>query len=176
MIFWGLIYSLGANARVVNSRKLLFGILTVLSLGISNPAAAEELTMICRNKDDVNIYKYSNPLLGRKQVLERIDGKWIPWGSTYAEPHEPKKLSIYDRGAVLTYVVKHTAKGANKPIGLELGDPFLVKFRWTLDFQFLTHKQTATFTKPDGRAIIHGQKGYDPDVPDTLSGKCEKDD
>tara|TARA_B100001093_G_scaffold495253_1_gene539519 strand:- start:478 stop:909 length:432 start_codon:yes stop_codon:yes gene_type:complete len=122
-------------------------------------AVAEEIVMICtfydkdryEGKSETEYLKYSNPLIGRKQIYDRVDGKWKKWCRPSEHDHKPCELTVSDKGAVGTFYVKDTLK---KPeLGKPAGFKYVVVFNFTFDFEFLKKRVDYYFETLSGRRI-----------------------
>ena len=155
-------------------RKALIGVLVTALLGVATPVAAEEITMICKYEDHTRIHKYVDPLVGKKKVLQRFEGAWIPWGSGGKGKHRPPLLTITKRGAVLKTVYKLTAEQDYEDSNLKKGDEYLRHWRYVLDFEFFTRKVERYVTKMGGSPLVKGKLELDPDKPKIQNWNCKK--
>ena len=90
----------------------------------------------------------------RKEILQRIDGAWIKWGSSPPKPFK-NELSISDKGAVLTLSFKRIAdKEDARFLGIPNETPFIIKRNLFLDFEFLTRRYEHSVTKMNGEKLL----------------------
>ena len=155
-------------------RKTLIGVLVTALLGVATPVAAEEITMICKYEDKTKIYKYVDPLIGKKKILQRVEGEWVAWTCHSEEHHRPPLLNITERGAVMKTVWKFTADKDYKGSKLKKGDEYLDHWRHVLDFEFFTRKTESYMTKMDGSPQVKGKLDLDPDKPKIQNWNCKK--
>ena len=122
-------------------------------------AVAEEIVMICtfydkdryEGKSQTRYLKYSNPLIGRKQIYNRVAGKWTKWCKPSGDYHKPCELTVSDKGAVLTEYYKGTFK---KPYrGKPAGFKYVQVSKYTLDFEFLKRRIDTHFETLSGLRI-----------------------
>jgi hypothetical protein len=161
-------------------RKTLIGVLVTALLGVATPAAAETITMICKYKDYTRIFKYVDPLIGKKKVFGRVEGAWVEWGDEWKEPelgvtrYRPFLSTIKERGAVMRTTYKITADKDYPAMNLKKGDIYLQHDRFVFDFEFLTKTTSTWLTKMDGSPQIKGKLMHDPDKPHKEKWNCKK--
>ena len=116
-------------------KKLRYPIFA-LFLSASN-SYAEEIVMICtdwssESGQETRYLKYSNPLFGEKNILNRVDGVWKKWGSSSPDAFKTE-LSRSEKGAVLSKSYKGMA---NKRQARFLGIPIETPFIQTIEIFF----------------------------------------
>ena len=115
--------------------------------------------MICTFYDDgkthTRYHKYSNPLVGRKQIYQRVNGKWEKWCRPDQKYSKPCELTVSDKGAVLSsyFNEKITNEDFSKKHGIPMGTPFIQRHRYYLDFEFVTRKGETTDLRMSGHSI-----------------------
>jgi len=135
--------------------------LTLLFVGlfvfVSAPVQAEEITMICYEGTEYrDIYKYVNPMIGRKKVLRRVDGEWKDWDKTGTSDFISRKLKIKDRGATLKYISENEYALEDESyqgfwdLKLKVGDKIKVHEEYVLDFEFPRTTYYRYFTNWEG--------------------------
>ena len=121
--------------------------------------------MICTNYEDGETYtryhKYSNPMIGRKQIYQRVDGKWLNWCRPTPEDSRPCKISISNKGAVLTtyHDYKLETEKWSKHFGVPIGTTISLKRKYYLDFEFVTRRVEIEGYRLNGESI-NGKPDY----------------
>ena len=137
-------------------KKLRYPIFA-LFLSASN-SYAEEIVMICTywkwgSDRETRYLKYSNPLFGEKNILNRVDGVWKKWGSSSPDAFKPE-LSISEKGAVLTQTRRRIAnKRQARFLGIPIETPFIHTIEYFLDFEFVTRRVEITVRRMNGEKL-----------------------
>ena len=168
-------------------RKLTTTIwLTLCTCLFATSAVAEEIVMICTDYEDgktlTRYHKYSNPMIGRKQIYQRENGKWLNWCIPRSDYSKPCEFSISDKGAVKTAYFNHEIDNESwsKKHGYPMGTPILQIYRHYLDFEFVTSKVEAQsyflsgekLPEDDGKTWIWNCKLKDASSP-SIKGRIE---
>jgi hypothetical protein len=149
-------------------RTTLIGVLVTALLGVATPAAAEEITMICKYKDETVTLKYVAPFIGKKKVLQRVEGDWVQWVRPTEYDYKPPQLTVTKGGAVLNTIRKYKAETdylASNLLIHKKGDEFFERRRYVLDFEFPAKKENRSRTKLDGTLFTQ---------PDIYVWDCKK--
>jgi hypothetical protein len=132
----------------------------------ASTALAKEIVMTCTLYQDgetlTRYLKYSNPLIGRKQIYQRIDGSWQEWCRPSRGYH--CELTITNRGAIMKTVSEYTANPNNNEYGLHAGDDFLYHEKYILDFEFSTRRMEWYEAHMDGRPFSSGPSLENPEI------------
>lgn len=96
--------------------------------------------------------KYSNPIIGSKQIYNRVNGKWEEWCRPAPDMHKPCKLTITNRGATMQSVYEHTVENDAPEDNLLKGTLILEYIKYILDFEFVTRRVERHWTKMNGQA------------------------
>jgi hypothetical protein len=158
-------------------------ILTLCTFFFATSAFAEEIVMICTfyNKDSyegksqTRYLKYSNPLIGRKQIYQRIEGKWEKWC-------RPNELAVSNKGAVMTTYVSGTL--SKRFEGFPKGFEYVKVDKYTIDFEFLKRRIDIQFKSLHTGEVVFGKKGdawerwdcsrhIDPHEKPSIKGRIE---
>jgi len=110
-------------------------------------------------------HKYLNPIIGSRQIYNRVDGKWRKWCSS-KEPsyHAPCELNISNRGATMKTLSQTTARDNFPEDALQKGDPILEHRKYILDFEFITRREEIYHTHMDGRSFADGDTLENPRI------------
>jgi hypothetical protein len=155
-------------------RKTLIGVLVTALLSVATPVAAEEITMVCKYKDLTRTLKYVAPLIGKKKILQRKDGKWVDWDRPRKDHYKQPQLTITERAAVMKFVMNQTADRDYENDNVKKGDESLWHFRVVSDFEFITSEEKIWMSRMDGSALVKGKTERDPDKPKIERYKCKK--
>ena len=135
-------------------------------------SSAEEIEMICTTKTEgqliTEIFKYSNPLAGKKQVHLKKNGKWRDGcrKQHHKNHYKPCESTVYDRGAVIKYFVKTKQIVEDGQAKLSDGYTHNMEVKFLLDFDFLTFKVINQVKNKDGSLSFMKR-------PDVTDFKCK---
>lgn len=125
-------------------------------------AFADTVTMICTYHDkdayagkyQTRYLKYSNPLIGPKQIYMRRGVEWEKWCSpTDPEYYKPCERNITDRGAVGTFYLEAEMNVDDPKEGLSKGDEVVSVLKYTLDFEFITRRLVRYWETTSGKRL-----------------------
>jgi hypothetical protein len=124
-------------------------------------AVAEDIVMICNLHQDgethTRYHKYSDPIIGWKQIYQRIDGSWLEWcRGDEPDYHAPCELTITNLGATMMTVHQVTATKDLPENLIKKDDIIFVTRKYILDFEFVTRRMELYWTDIHNRYFTNG--------------------
>ena len=114
-------------------------ILIALIMTLATQVGAGETIMICdAQNSEKRYYKLNSPLLGKKSVEQKIDGKWVNWCKEYCE-----KIEVYDTGAMQVTVWPRIFDQDYPDWEVIAGREYYQENTYWIDFEFGTRKLQA---------------------------------
>ena len=126
-------------------RKLHISILSLCICLFSTSAFAEEIRMTCTiynaGKTLTRHFKYSDPMFGKRDIYQRVDGTWKNWCIPRTKDYKPCELTITERGAIQkSYDLLEIGPRDSKKYNIAVGTPVIQNISVWLDFEFATNK------------------------------------
>jgi len=135
--------------------------------------SAEEIVMICKNEDSsIRYHKYVNPIVGKRNVYQRVSGEWIVWGTSQKSSSIQvleNNLKVTKRGAIIKQVLKVKLSKDKPKYKLVKGQHYLMHSTYILDFEFVTREEEQYYTRMNRTPIF----GTDSENPNIKNWTCD---
>ena len=122
-------------------------------------------------EDLTRIVKYVDPIIGPRQILYRIEGRWDEWGNNDDNKYLSVDVKVTERGGILTGKRRGNTWDIPSAKVIE-GQKYLGHNRIMLDFDFVTIIQELYFTYPGGNPTTSKDEGWHPENPKIVYWSC----
>ena len=110
---------------------------------LSNIVLSEEIIMSCEDDYDTYTFKYSNPIVGKKKVYERLNHEWIEYCTKRYFQHSIWKDHGWfdDNGKIRLFDIKHYFNDTTSFCEYKEKDENknIYEYKDTLDFLLLSY-------------------------------------